>query len=157
MFSTRKFRDVFTEINAGLPPTIYAPGSTIGSAINMTGMRKAVFHLAVGSASAGSMQMLLYAASVSAGTGSAALNGTGSLLTSAISAAAVSASGGVAVVEIRGEYLTNASVGPWIFPVISASGGSMIATVLAHGFLRNYMPASNYDTSGYVKSEVDLY
>ena len=155
MFSSLKFRDVFTEVNTGLLPSLYNVGSSIGLPISMVGQRKIVFHLYGGSGGAGSAQLLLYAASVSTGTGSAALGGTGSLLTSAIvgSIASASASGAVGVVELRGEYLENNSVGPWIFPVLSVSGGSINAIVTAHGFLRNYEPALNYDTAGFVKSE----
>jgi hypothetical protein len=157
MFSSLKFRDVFTIVNANFPPALYNVGSSVGSAISMVGARKAIFHLSAGSGGAGSAQLLLYAASVSGGTGSTVLNGTGSLLTSALVGSLASASGGVAVVEIRGEFLENASVGPWIFPVLSTSGGSINATVLAHLFLRNYEPASLADTTGYVKSENLLY
>ena len=157
MFSSLKFRDVFTEVNTGLIPALYAAGSSVGSAISMTGMRKVVFHVYGGSGAAGSAQLLLYAASVSAGTGSTVLGGTGSLLTSALVGSLASASGGVAVVELRGEYLENNSVGPWIFPVLSVSGGSMTAIVTAHGFLRNFEPASNYDTTAFVKNETDLF
>lgn len=156
MFASLKFRDVFTELNAGFPPALYNVGSSVGSAINMTGVRKALFHVTAGSGGAGSAQLLLYAASVSAGTGSAVLGGTGSLLTSALVGSLASASGGIAVVEVRGEYLENNSVGPWIFPVLSTSGGSINVAVLAHGFLRSYEPASNYDTTSYVKSETLL-
>ncbi len=156
MFSSLKFRDVFTEVNAGILPMSYAAGSSVGSAISMVGMRKAVFHIYAGSGGAGSAQLLLYAASVSGGTGSAALNGSTSLLTSALVGSLASASGGVAVVEVRGEFLENNSVGPWIFPVLSVSGGTIYAFVCAHGFLRAYEPGSSYDTSGYVKSETLL-
>jgi hypothetical protein len=156
MFSSLKFRDVFSEINANFPPALYAAGSSIGSAISMVGARKVIFHLTAGSGGAGSAQMLLYAASVSGGTGSAVLGGSGSLLTSALVGSLTSASGGVAVVEVRGEYLENNSVGPWLFPVLSVSGGSLNVAMVAHSFLRNYEPASNYDTTNYVKSETLL-
>lgn len=157
MFSSLKFRDVFTEVNPGILPFSYGAGSSIGSAISMIGMRKVVFHLNAGSGGAGSVQLLVYAASVSAGTGSAALNGSTSLLTSALVGSLASASGGTAVVEIRGEFLENNSVGPWIFPVLSVSGGTIYASLVCHGFLRAYEPSSNYDTTGYVKSETLLY
>lgn len=157
MFSSLKFRDVFSIVNANFPPALYAAGSSIGSAISMIGARKAVFHLTAGSGAAGSVQLLLYAASVSGGTGSAVLGGTGSLLTSALVGSLASASGGIAVVEIRGEYLENNSVGPWIFPVLSASGGSINAALVSHLFLRNYEPASGFDTTAYVKSETLLF
>lgn len=153
MFSSLKFRDVFTEINPGILPFSYGAGSSIGSAISMVGVRKLVFHLNTGSGAAGSAQLLLYAASVSGGTGSTALGGTASLLTSALVGSLTSASGGTAVVEVRGEYLENNSVGPWVFPVLSVSGGTIYAALTCHGFLRSYEPALNYDTTSYVKSE----
>lgn len=156
MFASLKFRDVFTEVNTGILPALYAAGSSIGSAISMIGMRKVVFHVYAGSGAAGSAQLLLYAASVSAGTGSTALNGSGSLLTSALVGSLASASGGTAVVELRGEFLENNSVGPWVFPVLSVSGGSINAILVAQGYLRSYEPALNYDTTGYVKSETLL-
>jgi len=163
MFSSLKFRDVFTELGVGTVgvPGLFAAGSSVGSAISMIGVRKVVFHLFAGSGAAGSAQLLVVAASVSAGTGSKALGSLGvasnSLLTSALSGSLTSASGGVAVVEVRGEFLENNTVGPWIFPVLSVSGGSINAIVTAHGFLRNYEPASNYDTANFVISECDLF
>lgn len=158
MFAARKFRDIFTEVASGFLPGLFAAGSVVGSPISMVGVRKLVFHLYGGSGGAGSAQLLLYAASVSVGTGSTALSGAGgSLLTSPIVGSLVSANGGVGVVELRGEFLENNNVGPWVFPVLSVSGGSINAMVTAHGFMRNYEPASNYDTTGYVKSETTLF
>ena len=55
MFSSLKFRDVFTEVNTGLLPSLYNVGSSIGSAISMTGMRKLVFHVYGGSGGAGAV------------------------------------------------------------------------------------------------------
>lgn len=154
MFSALKFRDVFTEVATGFPAVFVNAGSSVGSAISMIGARKAVFHVVGGTNGAGSAVLLLAAASVSTGTGSAFLNGSSSVLTTAVNSA--TASQGVAVVEVRGEYLEQHSVGPWLFPVLSVSGGSLAVAVTAHTFLRNYEPASNYDTASYTKSELLL-
>lgn len=148
MFASRKFRDVFSELNAGLPPAVYAAGSSIGSALTMTGRNKMVFHLDAGSGGAASARMLFYAASASTGTGSTLVASTGLLF-----ASATSASGGTLVAEIRGEFLGNQSTGPWFFPVLSVSGASVVAGVHANGFVEHYAPASYNDTAAYVQLE----
>ena len=162
MFSSLKFRDVFTEVKSGLPPNSYGTGSVSGSPINMTGARKAVFHVNVGSGPAnGVVQLFLYAASVSAGTGATSLtpnsfgpnSSTMSFLTSL-----TSASNAVGVYELRGEFLENNSVGPWIFPLLSVAGGTSFASVVAHTFLRNYEPGTIGDSGvGYVLGEQDYF
>jgi hypothetical protein len=152
MFASRKFRDVFSELNAGLPPAVYAAGSSIGSALTFTGREKYVFHLDMGSGGAASARMLFYAASVSAGTGSTLIAST-----SLAYASATSASGGTLVAEIRGEYLADRSVGPWLFPVLSVSGASVVAGVHANGFVETYNPASYNDTTAYVQVENDFF
>jgi hypothetical protein len=152
MFASRKFRDVFSELNAGLPPAIYAPGSPVGSAINMTGRNKVVFHHDQGSGGAGSSRLILYAASASTGVGSTSI-GMGSPLY----ASATSASGGTTVVELRGEYLADRNLGSWIFPVLSVLGGSVVAAVHANGFVESYQPASSNDAPAGYATEVDLY
>lgn len=151
MFASRKFRDVFSEINAGLPPAIYAAGSPVGSAISMTGRNKLVFHLDQGSGGAGSSRLLLYAASASTGVGSTSV-GIGSPLY----ASATSASGGTTLVELRGEYLADRSVGPWVFPVLSVLGASVVAAVHANGFVESYQPASYNDAPAGYATETDL-
>lgn len=152
-FANRKFRDVFSEINAGFPPAIVAAGSSAGSAINMTGVRKLVFHLDQGSGGAGSSRLLLYGASVSTGTGSVMIGSTPPLY-----ASATSASGGTAVVDLRGEYVENNSTGPYIIPVVSVAGASAVLAVHCNGYLCSYQPAYNNDApAAYVQSEVLLY
>jgi hypothetical protein len=152
-FANLKFRDVFSELNAGFPPAIYAAGSPAGSAILMTGREKLVFHHHQGSGGAGSSRLILYAASVSTGTGSTSI-GMGSPLY----ASATSAAGGVAVTELRGEYLADQSAGPWVIPVLSVNGASVVAAVQANGFVESYMPASFNDApaTGYMLGESDL-
>jgi hypothetical protein len=152
MFASRKFRDVFSELNAGLSPAVYAAGSSIGSAIPMTGRSKIAFHLDMGSGGAASVQMLIYAAPTSAGTGSILVGSTGLAY-----ASATSASGGTYVTEVRGEYLGDRSAGTWVFPVLSVSGASVVAAVHANGFVERYTPAYNQDTPAYVKGETLLY
>ena len=118
----------------------------------MTGRNKLVFHLDQGSGGAGSSRLLLYAASTSAGTASVSV-GIGSPLY----ASATSASGGTTLVELRGEYLANQSVGPWVFPVLSVAGASVVAAVHANGFVESYMPANNNDAPAGYATELDLF
>lgn len=151
-FANLKFRDVFSELNSGLIPAIYAPGSTVGSGIAMTGRDKVVFHLDMGSGGAASAKLFVYAASASTGVGSTSVGAS-----NVAYASATSASGGTTVVEIRGENLADNNVGPWIFPVLSVSGASVVAGVHANGFVETYTPASYNDTPGYVQSEQDLF
>lgn len=162
MFSSLKFRDVFTEVKSGLPPGSYSAASFSGSPINMTGARKAIFHLNVASGPTnGQVQLYVFAASVSAGTGATSLtpNSFGpNSTTMTFLTSLTSASDAVGVYEIRGDYLENNSVGPWIFPLLSVAGGTSMASVVAHTFLRNYEPASGFDTAlGYVKGEQDYF
>ena len=152
-FANRKFRDVFSEINAGFPPAIVAAGSSAGSAINMSGVRKLVFHLDQGSGGAASTKLLLYGASVSTGTGSVSLGQT-----SILYASATSASGGTAILEVRGEYVETNNTGPWIIPVLSVSGASAVVAVHCNGTLCAYQPALYNDApAAYVQSETLLY
>lgn len=152
-FANRKFRDVFSEINAGFPPAIVASGSSAGSAINMTGVRKLVFHLDQGSGGAGSSQLLLYGASASTGTGSVLVGSTAPMY-----ASATSASGGTVVCDLRGEYLEQNSTGPYVIPVLKVTGASAVVAVHCNGYLCAYQPAYNNDApAAYVQSETILY
>jgi hypothetical protein len=158
-FANLKFRDVFSELNAGFPPAIYAAGSPVGSALLMTGRDKMVFHHHQGSGGAGSSRLILYAASISTGVGSTSI-GMGSPLY----ASATSAAGGVAVTELRGEHIADldiqgGSTGLWVFPVLSVAGASVVAAVQANGFVETYVPASYNDApaTGYVLGESDLF
>jgi hypothetical protein len=151
-FANLKFRDVFSELNSGIIPAVYAPGSTVGSATTMTGRDKLVAHLDMGSGGAASARLFFYAASVSTGTGSASVG-----VSSLAYASATSASGGTTVLELRGEYLADRNVGPWVFPVLSVSGASVVAAVHLNGFVEKYKPASFNDTAGYTQSETLLY
>lgn len=156
MFASKKFRDVFSEMNTGFPPNLYTSTTASGSPLLMggsTGRRKMVFHLHVGSGAAvGQAQLLLYAASVSTGTGATLLGAQSAYPT--ILASVATATAQVAVVEVRGEYLATTSVGPWIIPLFSGSGASSYyMSILGHGFLHAAQPALNYDSSSYVTGE----
>lgn len=151
-FASQKFGDVFSQLNTGFPPAVYAAGSPVGSALPMIGREKMVFTHYQGSGGAGSSRLILYAASASTGVGSVSV-GMGSPLM----ASATSVSGGIARVDLRAEYLADRSVGPWVFPVLSVAGASVVATVLDNGYVESYMPASNNDApAGYV-TETLLY
>lgn len=153
MFANRKFRDVFALMNTGVLPGLFAAGSSATSAINMTGNRKLVYELYGGSGGTASAQLLIYGASVSAGTGSVLIGSTDLLF-----ASATSASGGVTVVDIRGEYVENNSTGPWVFAVQSVSGASMNLALTAKAYLCAYQPAFNNEVPAtFVKSERLLY
>lgn len=144
-FANLKFRDVFSELNAGLPPAVYAAGAQTGSALSVVGREKMVFHHQQGSGGAGSSRLILYAASASTGVGSTSIG-----MGNALMASATSAGGGVAVTELRSEYLADRNVGPWVFPVLSVAGASVVAAVQANGFVESYTPASYNDApAGY--------
>lgn len=151
-FANLKFRDVFSELNAGLPPAVYAVGSSAGSPISMTGTGKLLFHLDQGSGGAGSSRLSFYGAPASTGVGSTLFGSTAPLY-----ASATSASGGTIVAEIRGAYIQSLGLGPWVIPVLTVAGASVVAGVHANGFVCNYQPASNNDVpASYVSSEPDL-
>lgn len=154
-FANLRFRDVFSELNSGIIPAIYGPGSTVGSPMALTTRGKIVAHLDMGSGGEASAQLFFYAASASTGVGSTSIG-----VSSLAYASATSASGGTTVLEIRAEKLLDNSVGPWVFPVLSvsgASGASVVAAVHCNGFVEKYLPASGYDTAAYVQGESLLY
>jgi len=162
MFSSLKFSDVFTEVKAGLPPGSYSAASFSGSPINMTGSRKAIFHINVGSGPTnGVVQLYVFAASVSAGTGATSLTpnsfGPNSAVLSFLTSL-TSASEAVGTYDLRAEFLENNSVGPWIFPLLSVAGGTSMVSVNCQTYLKNYKPAALVNTGGgYVKGECDFY
>lgn len=151
-FANLKFRDVFSELNSGIIPAVYAPGSTVGSPMALTNRGKIVAHLDMGSGGAASARLYFYAASASTGTGSTSVGASNVAF-----ASATSASGGTTILEVRAENLVNNSVGPWVFPVLSVSGASVFAAVHTNGFVEHYLPASDSDTAGYVQGETLLY
>lgn len=152
-FANRKFRDVFAYINTGVLPGLVAAGSSAGSAINMTGVRKLLFNLYGGSGGAASARLLLYGATDSTGAGSTLLGST-----DVLPASATSASGGVVVADLRGEYVETNSAGPYVIPVASVGGGSMNIALTAFGYLCSYNPAYNNDAPpAFVRDERILY
>lgn len=155
MFGAYKFRDVFSEINSGIPPFGYAAGSFGGSVVQMSPFDKMLIRLICGSASPdGQIKMWLNVGSVST-TVTSQFAGT-SLTTCSIAANSL---GFVQVMEIRGEFLTNYNSGwQWIQPVISISAGSVNCAVDILGFVQDYGPASYYDNpSTYVNQEIDYF
>jgi hypothetical protein len=106
----------------------------------------------MGSGGAASARLYFYAASASTGTGSTSVG-----VSPIAYASATSASGGTTVLEVRAEKLVDNNVGPWVFPVLSVSGASVVAAVHANGFSEHYLPASDNDAAGYVQSETLLY
>lgn len=155
MFGALKFRDVFSEISTGIQPSLYAAGSASGSPISMANFGKVVFELFTGSGSANAtFQLAIAAASASAGTYAVVTS-----LGTTISASTSTGSNNVAVIEVRGEALTNLGSGyTWVKPVLVVANGSANAVVTAHGFVTDYGPASNFDSpSTFTNQEVDYF
>jgi hypothetical protein len=156
MFGAYKFRDLFSEINTAINPSIYAAGSVAGSPIPMFPWNKLVFELYTGSQStAGTIQMWLLL-----GSGSTGLTSQGSSIPAYVMSTSANSAGAVAVLEVRGEYLANfaGSNFKYVVPVFSVSGGSANVMVTCHGFVIDYSPASLYDNPlNYVAAEVDLF
>lgn len=183
MFANVKFRDVFSFPALGIPPQLYATGSTAGTAIqvacgqatsagptgNYANFKKWVFILQMGSGanttlwnawinggsgSAGSASVMLPASSTSTFSGSASY-GSGSLSNYA--------SAGVLVMEIRGEYINGlGSNFTWIRPVMSITGASAYAALLSLAFDGGIYPASLYDFNssvgvGFCPQETDAF
>lgn len=154
-FGTDKFRDVFSEISTGILPSLYAAGSASGSPISMTNFGKVVFHLYTGSGSANATYQLAIAAASASGGTFTAITSLGTI----ISASTATGSNNVAVIEIRGEALTNLQSNyTWVKPVLVVANGSTNAAVTAHGFVVDYAPASGYDSpSTFTNQEVNLF
>ena len=149
MFANRKFRDVFALMSTGILPGVAAAGSSVSSLINMGGIGKLVYELYGGSGGTASAQLLLYGATDSTGTGSKLIASTDLLF-----ASATSASGGVAVLDVRGQFVETNSSGPWVFAVPSVSGASMAIALTAKAYLCSYNPAFNNEVPAtFVKTE----
>jgi hypothetical protein len=175
--ATRKFRDEFAFPQLGIPPQLYATGSTAGNAIqvaagqatsagpagNYGNFKKWAFILqtgsgaattlwnawiAAGSGSAGSASVMLPASSTSTFSGS----GTYGIATQFGSAAAI-------VMEVRGEYIQGLNSGfSWIKPVMSITTASAYAALLSLAYASGSEQASLYDVnSGFVLQETDAF
>ncbi len=174
--ATKKFRDVFGFPTLGIPPQVYATGSVAGPAIqvaavgsasgNIAPFRKWVF---VGQTGSGATTTL-WNAWIAAGSGSGAsasviLPATSTSTFSGSNSFAATAAGSVVfgsqcyiVMEIRGEYIAGlGSNFSWIKPVMSISGASACAALLALGTVSGSEPASNYDVTGAVFQETDAF
>ncbi len=174
-FATDRFRDTMIFCQTALQPTVYATGSTGGTAINIAGQtcpaKKFVLIGQPGSGAATTQWNFWWG-------GASASNGTFSMIPSAstplvsgsanysASATGISAqsgsvygSAGVLVVEIREEAIANLNSGiTWIKPIMSVTGASGTGAVLAIGFVSDYEPASYYDQPlGAVIAEADCF
>lgn len=150
MFGALKFRDEFSYQYAGLPPNSYSASAWSGSAIPLATGGKLKFDLQVGSGSAAAtVNLVIYGASAS--------NGTFSSFTSLATMSVSAVSNTVAVLELRGEAVTNLGSGiTWVKPVMNVVG-SVQAAVLAKAFMTFNQPASGNDTTSYVSQEVDFF
>lgn len=171
-FASMKFRDAFGFPVPGIPPLIYAAGSTGGTAIPVSAangnvFKKWVFIAQMGSgAAANTFNFWIGGASASGGTFSVLPASSTAIISSSNSASATGigsttfGSNALVVMEIRGEYIQGLNLGiTWIKPIMSVTTGSCYAAVLAMGFLSEYEPASNYDfqSSTYVMAETDAF
>jgi len=183
MFANVKFRDVFSFPALGIPPQLYATGSTAGTAIQVTcgqaastgptgnyaNFKKWVFLLSMGSGaattlwnawiaggsgSAGSASVILPASSTSTFSGSASY-GSGSNSNYA--------SAGMIVMEIRGEYINGlGSNFSWIRPVASITTASGYMSLVSMAFDSGCEAAALYDFNssvgvGFVVQETDSF
>jgi hypothetical protein len=172
MFASKKFRDVFAFKNTGMYPGVWGatPGSTSMSPIAWSNFRKLewVFQLgSVGSANT-TFTLIFQTASASNGTFTTRgyLGSSGFTTTAGMLAGSVY-SNQVLPVDMRGEWLYSVmggqSIGyvPWIQVLLSNSNSSLTCALLTMGYLMDYEPAFNYDSSSYVawtgSAETDAY
>ncbi len=181
MFANLKFRDVFSFAALGIPPQLYATGSTAGAAIQVTcgqatsagpagnyaNFKKWAFVLSMGSGGA----TTLWNAWINGGSGSA---GSASVMLPASSTSTFSgsatygtsvqyASAGVLVMEIRGEYIAGlGSNFSWIRPVASITNASAYMSLLSLAYESGCEQASLYDFNsvngvGFCPQETDAF
>jgi hypothetical protein len=181
MLSNVKFRDMFSFPALGVPPQLYATGSTAGTAIQVTcgqatsagpagnyaNFKKWTFILSMGSGAT----TTLWNAWIAAGSGSA---GSASVILPASSTSTFSgsatygvatqfASAGVLVMEVRGEYINGiGSNFSWIRPVMSITTASAYASLLSLAWDSGCEQASLYDFNsvtgvGFCPQETDAY
>jgi hypothetical protein len=175
MFATKKFRDVFSfPTSPSIPPQLYATGSKNGSGVavaalgsatgNVAGFKKWVFvgqtgsggvattwnfWVSGGSVSGGNSMLPATSTSVFSGSNSFAATAAGSV---------VFGSNANVVIEVRAEYLGGLGSNIlWIQPVMSITGASAYAALLALAFLSGSEPASLYDSTGAVFMELDAF
>jgi len=174
MFATKKFRDVFSFPALGIPPQLYATGSTGGAQfavaalgsltgnvgefkkwvfIGMTGSGAVTtlwnFWVSGGSASTGNSMLPATSTSIFSGSNSFSAAGAGSL---------VFGSQCNVVMEVRAEYLQGlGSTIQWIRPIMSITTASAYGALLSLAFLGGSEPASLYDTVGAVFAETDAF
>lgn len=175
MFATLKFRDAFSFPALGIPPQLYATGSTAGNAVqvaaanatsagpagNYADFKKWVFIAQTGSGGATTLwNAWIGGASASGGTFSALPASSTSTFSGSATYGVSTQYGSAAaiVMEIRGEYIQNLGSGvTWLKPIVSISGASGYMSCLSLAFDSGSDPASLYDLSGYVLQETDSF
>ena len=171
MFANQKFRDVFAFPTLGIPPQLYATGSTGGGVIPVTATGNAgpankwVFIGQTGSGAATTLwNFWVGGASASNGTFSALPATSTSTFSGSNSYSAAGAGSLVfgskanVVMEVRAEYLQGLGSGiTWIRPIMSITTASAYAALLSLAFAVESQPASLYDTVGAVFAETDAF
>lgn len=155
MFANQFIHDQLSPQYCGFPPNTYATGSAAGVAIPLANFRKMAFWAQVGAVSSANCQVSywLTAASTSAGT----YTSVGSVL-GPINGSVNSGSAGLVLLDTRNEKLADLAQNySWVKLVQSVAGNSVTAAVLATAYDAKYVPASKYDSAGYVAAESDLY
>jgi hypothetical protein len=154
MFGAYKFRDIFQEIQTGIPPFGYAAGSFGGSAIQMSPFDKLVFHFFVGSTSPDTVLRAWF----NFGSVSTTLTSQGSQMGPITCSTSANSLGFMIVAELRAEYMANLNSNLlWVQPVISIVSGSINIGVACFGYVGGYGPASYYDVPSYYVNAEYLY
>jgi hypothetical protein len=176
MFATKKFRDVFSfpVVGGAIPPQLYATGSrngsgqavaALGSATgNVAGFKKWLFIAQTGSGGA-TTAFNFWVSGGSVSGGNSMLPATSTLTYSGANSFSAAGTGSLVfgsnmsvVIEVRQEYLLGLGSNVlWIQPVMSITGASAYASMLALAFLSGSEPASLYDATGAVFAELDAY
>jgi hypothetical protein len=163
MFATIKFRDAFATIDDGQVPgvALTASGTTSGKAIALGGtapFEKFLFQLIAGSGStsAGTVTFSLQTSTASGGT-FASFSTKANSTAASMSIALSTSSKYVAYIEARSEMFADlGTTATWVKPVfaVSAVVGNFATNTL--GFVSGNDPASKFDSSTVVVTELDL-
>ena len=167
MFASRAYQDVVSLQNCGLPPGLYAAGSTAGTAMQYSEFRKLAFTVNVGSVGSVNAQFGVAIQTASAsnatfttvfGTGYSAGSAGGVTGSFALLAGSLFSNSSF-ILDTRGEAVYSAvgaqsmSAAPWIRALISVSNSTIIMGVGAHGYLHEFEPAYNYAGANYQSSQ----
>jgi hypothetical protein len=172
-FATERFGDMVSSHNMGLPPGVYATGSTAGSVIQYINFRRLTMGLFLGSTGSGNAtaQLLFQIAPASTGTFSTVAS------TVLLTGSTTSVTGPVAWIDTRGEavYGGGGSYGPqglsasaagvggqsmttpaWCRCVLSVANSSVTCGIVALGYLEPYEGRGFDDSSSYVAGYSDF-